>query len=383
MAFSTASPSDYRFARITPHDHSATLWIITILSPIYATLVLGVRLGYTKWRAYSVDDLLIVLAHIVGTGMWIILLTSIGHGLGKSYDILDDVDILRVQQTFFATRILLYIALAFSKSSILILISDVFGRMPKVTYTANATIAFLAIWGISGVISVPLGCKIESIIPKSGFNHCVHSIPWIQALTIIDIITELFTVLTPLLGLYRNKMHVEDKAVVMVAFFTRIPNVVFSLIHMIAYSKFVKERQTAIQVVPTVVWQSTLLCYSLISATTPTLKGFTQGFKTTGLSIEYARDPVTGELSGARTSIALNPLTSKSSSNASPNGTVLQAHSMSIQDNSTENYKTATLVSRSRDGLRCCRDESSSIASCESRQVMIKQEWRVSDSYRL
>ncbi|EMD66206.1 hypothetical protein COCSADRAFT_353321 [Bipolaris sorokiniana ND90Pr] len=260
MAFSTASPSDYRFARITPHDHSATLWIITILSPIYATLVLGIRLGYAKWRAYGFDDLVVVLAHVVGAGMWVTLLTSIGHGLGKSYDILDDVDI---------------------------------------TSTAGL------------------------------YNHLLeylltHRIPRIQALTIIDIITEFFTALIPILGLYRNKMHVEDKAMVMVAFCTRILNVVFSLIHMIAYSKFVNERQTAIPIVPTVVWQSTLLCYSLISTTTPTLKGFSQGFKTTGLSLEYARDPVTGEISGARTSIALRPfMKSRSSSNALPNETML------------------------------------------------------------
>ncbi|KAF5849431.1 hypothetical protein GGP41_006348 [Bipolaris sorokiniana] len=362
MAFSTASPSDYRFARITPHDHSATLWIITILSPIYATLVLGIRLGYAKWRAYGFDDLVVVLAHVVGAGMWVTLLTSIGHGLGKSYDILDD--------TFFATRILLYIALAFSKSSILVLISDIFGRIPKVTYMANATIAFLAVWAIVGVISVPLGCAVERVIPKSGINH---------SLTIIDIITEFFTALIPILGLYRNKMHVEDKAMVMVAFCTRILNVVFSLIHMIAYSKFVNERQTAIPIVPTVVWQSTLLCYSLISTTTPTLKGFSQGFKTTGLSLEYARDPVTGEISGARTSIALRPfMKSRSSSNALPNETII-----SIQGNSRENSKADTLVSKSRGGLRYCRGESSSIASRESRQVIIKQEWRISDSYRV
>lgn len=102
---------------------------------------------------------------------------------------------------------------------------------------ANATIAFLAVWAIVGVISVPLGCAVERVIPKSGINHCVdsvglynhlleylltHRIPRIQALTIIDIITEFFTALIPILGLYRNKMHVEDKAMVMVAFCTRI-----------------------------------------------------------------------------------------------------------------------------------------------------------------
>lgn len=55
---------DYRFARITPQDHSATLWIVTLLAPIYATLVLGIRLGYTKWRAYGSDDVVVVLAYV-------------------------------------------------------------------------------------------------------------------------------------------------------------------------------------------------------------------------------------------------------------------------------------------------------------------------------
>lgn len=60
----TIAAADYRFARITSNDHSATLWIVTILALIYATLVLGVRLGYTKWGAHGSDDTIVILAYV-------------------------------------------------------------------------------------------------------------------------------------------------------------------------------------------------------------------------------------------------------------------------------------------------------------------------------
>jgi anti-sigma-K factor RskA len=59
-----ARESENRFARITTNDHSAALWIATILSLIYAVLVLAVRLGFTKWRAHTLDDIVVTIAHV-------------------------------------------------------------------------------------------------------------------------------------------------------------------------------------------------------------------------------------------------------------------------------------------------------------------------------
>jgi hypothetical protein len=52
------------FARITTDNHSATLWVVTLLSTIYAILVLAVRLGFTKWRAHALDDIIVTIAHV-------------------------------------------------------------------------------------------------------------------------------------------------------------------------------------------------------------------------------------------------------------------------------------------------------------------------------
>ena len=48
--------------------------------------------------------------------------------------------------------------------------------------------------------------------------------------------------------------------------------------------------QSAIDIVSTVSWQSILLSYSLMSATTLLLKGFTQGFMTAGIALGYSRE---------------------------------------------------------------------------------------------
>jgi hypothetical protein len=57
-------PTGNRFAHLTPDDHSAPLWVVTLLCSIYAVMVLAVRLGYMKWRAYRLDDYVLTLAHV-------------------------------------------------------------------------------------------------------------------------------------------------------------------------------------------------------------------------------------------------------------------------------------------------------------------------------
>lgn len=53
-----------RFTRFTPDNHSALIWIASLLSLIYPILVLFVRLGFVKKGAYSLDDAIISLAHV-------------------------------------------------------------------------------------------------------------------------------------------------------------------------------------------------------------------------------------------------------------------------------------------------------------------------------
>jgi hypothetical protein len=57
-------PDDNRFARFTVDDHSAPIWIASILSMAFAYLILAVRLLYVKWNMHGLDDALLTLAHV-------------------------------------------------------------------------------------------------------------------------------------------------------------------------------------------------------------------------------------------------------------------------------------------------------------------------------
>ena len=85
MAFSLQSERLVRaagdpFARITMYDHSAMFWVVTLLSTIYAVLVLLVRLGYTKRRAYALDDVILTIAYVRRADFAMIIYGSTSRG---------------------------------------------------------------------------------------------------------------------------------------------------------------------------------------------------------------------------------------------------------------------------------------------------------------
>jgi hypothetical protein len=121
---------------------------------------------------------------------------------------------------------------------------------------------------------------------------------------------------------------------------------------LLTYSDFINDRQPAIRIVSTVAWQNVLLSYNLMSATIPSLKGFTKEFMTAGVSLGYAREGGTTGASGTQRSYELQSLKrSNMSSKVSP---------------------------LAKDGSWCCHEESASIISHDSQKIMIKQEWTVS-----
>jgi hypothetical protein len=79
-------------------------------------------------------------------------------------------------QFFFVSRNLLYVALALSKCSILLLTRTVFTQNSMVSTIAIGTTAVTAIWGLLGVVASAVVCSAENMIPKPGTEHCVSSV---------------------------------------------------------------------------------------------------------------------------------------------------------------------------------------------------------------
>lgn len=163
--------------------------------------------------------------------------------------------------------------------------------------------------------------------------------------------------------------------------FTPLRNIAFSLMHLLAYSKFVGNHQFAIDIVSTVAWQNVSLSYSLISSTTPLLKGFTQGFMTAGLSLVRVPEATTNEDSQTNRSHELRSLPSLSAGSkaCSQDLPMSRFRTASLQGNPKKRSKKLNLVASN--SSECQLDESASLASHDSRSIMIKREWEISANH--
>lgn len=150
--------------------------------------------------------------------------------------------------------------------------------------------------------------------------------------------------------------------------------------HLIAYSEFNNHDRQAIDIAPAVVWQNALLSYNLMSATIPALKGFVSEFTTGGVG--YTADmSVSGGKSGNSgnsDSYELRSLPkSKTKVKLLPQGYPdSKARVTSVQRNTK---RASSRVDRtSKDRSRSNQDEIESIASHDSRRIMIERGWEIS-----
>jgi hypothetical protein len=156
--------------------------------------------------------------------------------------------------------------------------------------------------------------------------------------------------------------------------------------HLFAYSKFINDRQPATSVDATVAWQNVLLSYSLMSATIPTLKGFTQGFMTAGFSLGYISDTSMSGTQRSGTHGTQKGHELRSLPRSRPKSEVSPQEIRKNTDTAVGakpaeqglQRKPARTKSASKDETLCFHDESASIGSHDSQQIMIKREWKVS-----
>ena len=277
-----AAPSDNRFAPFTPEDHSAPIWIASILSFIFAYTILLVRLGFVKWNMHGLDDMLLTLGHLIGLGMWASLFESLNNGLGKALHPLSEHELFHMSKSFAASRILLFIALTFSKLSSIVFIQSIFDYIKDILLISNVMMGIVTAWGLAAALTVSIGCSPDHILVEENL-HCINDVTRLKAITIVDATSEIAMIFLPVVPLLRLQMPRKTKFLVMLAFSTRIPNVIISIMHFETYSSFIHHGDRGVAIVAPVVWQNALLSYHFMSATIPALKGFMTGFTTGGM----------------------------------------------------------------------------------------------------
>lgn len=259
-----------RFSPYGPQNHSAPLWITSILGLIYSLGVLLIRI-FIKRRVFGWDDSLIVTATLVGLVQAILFFNALKSGLGQ---VPENVPNLSTTATLsFAAQILLLIALYLAKCSGVLLLRRLFVRdYQAIRRLCDASLGFTIVCGIATAFLSSVGC------PSSGtFNqHCsIQHTRW-SVITALDVLTEVILLLLPAYLVWQLQMKTSYKLRVIVAFCFRILVIIFSIFHLSARIKYTNAQPSPFNIVSTLIWHQTLLAWSLISTTIPNLKAFLQ-----------------------------------------------------------------------------------------------------------
>ena len=100
----------HRFSEVTSDDHSAWVWVATLLGVSFSLLFLCLR-AYVKWKRRAVDDFVVVIAYVSSSQImdeiteidyepykvfaschWITECAAVNNGLGRSSRFLTDAE---------------------------------------------------------------------------------------------------------------------------------------------------------------------------------------------------------------------------------------------------------------------------------------------------
>ncbi|ROW18191.1 hypothetical protein VPNG_00245 [Cytospora leucostoma] len=266
---------------VTPVDHAGQVWILTILTTIYAGLSLLVR-GSIKWNVFWLDDYLLATATAIHFAQAGVVFSGLSHGLAKFNSITTESQWELSGRAFFVSEILAVIALSLSKCSVWALLLRIFmagGAFNDWRVKTCLGFVFLgAAWGVVAVIGITTSCDPESMLSPGRANHCPGQPARWQTITIIDIVTEVLGCLLPVVLVWSLNMPTRNRFHVFLAFSFRLPLVALSIIHLKYTRGYLQSTEPLFAVTATLLCQQAMLAWSLISATIPNIKSFMRVF---------------------------------------------------------------------------------------------------------
>ncbi|KAG8674133.1 hypothetical protein FPOAC2_00108 [Fusarium poae] len=267
-----------QFSPITSDDHAGNLWILTILSLIYALHVAVARI-YIKYRMFGVDDVLYGVAFVLHIGQCVSMFVGLQHGLGKKNHITTPEQWAVSSKCLVASTIFFIMTLTFAKCSVLALIRRIIDCRPgKSEPFCIALIVITVIWGVASSISFLINCDPTSVLTVHNLERCPHQRGRWLSIASLDIVTELLTLALIVQLVWSVNIGHSRKWQVVAAFSFRLPLIGLAAVHVACANRYPLADEPQFAVTKTLMWQQIMVSWSLLSATSPNLKSFMASF---------------------------------------------------------------------------------------------------------
>ncbi|KZM19419.1 hypothetical protein ST47_g9361 [Ascochyta rabiei] len=230
-------------------------------------------------------------AHIVCKSEQVLALVFFGcnyaanaTGLGRPIDTLSSRQgtIERLNVLTLVSNLSWITALSLSKSAIVLMLlrTTPTASHKRLQYLVGALVLMQCVLSITLMTA---GCSVFEGFAwsfRSNVNTCSRqSLRW-QVITGLDIATELAVLALPLQLVWNLQMSIKNKFVVIVAFWLRIPTLVFTILRDNATNNLSYTSDVSLTAAMVVVWQTIELSYSIAAATVAALKRFTESLNT-------------------------------------------------------------------------------------------------------
>ncbi|EXA51461.1 hypothetical protein FOVG_00093 [Fusarium oxysporum f. sp. pisi HDV247] len=361
----------YRFSPVTFNDHAGKLWIVTILSLIYTSLIALAR-AYIKYKMFGFDDFLFAAATVLHLAQALAVFIGLSNGLGKFNSITPPEQWGISSKCTIASVILCLLALSLAKCSVLALIHRIISSKPgKNKMVCVMLMMFTGLWGVGSSLAWLVNCRAGTLLTVNNVKQCPDQSARWGVITAIDILTEILTWLLVLHLSWSVNISFARKCQVVTAFSFRIPLIAISSVHLAYSHTYPSSLEPQFAVTNTLICQQVMIAWSLISATTPNLKNFLKSFSI-GMGFPVAFDFT---MSGSSKAYALQSLRNNRSTNAA--SATATAHSANWRPDQVSNQTTAAHRS-SRSNSRDVSEEGSS-SRAGSQELIINKEvaWNV------
>lgn len=250
----------------------------------YTLCVLVLR-AFIRWRAYAVDDGVVLISTILALAFFGCGYASAARGLGRpdaELDLQQQAFVDQLNKVILASNLTWMVALCVSKVVIVAMLLRT-TRTRSHRRVQHGVGLLIGTQCVISIILLTLKCSPSHTLAwdlQSGQEECPGKEARWLVITILDILTELLLLLLPLQLVWGLKMDCRNRIYVIAAFWLRLPTLIFSIIRYKATHNLTTSSNISPNAALVLIWQAVQLSYSVAAATLAALKRFTESMNT-------------------------------------------------------------------------------------------------------
>ncbi|KAF3016616.1 hypothetical protein E8E15_004089 [Penicillium rubens] len=268
------------FETIDDKHHAGIVIIVAAICLVISLVCLLIRVYVRVFLnpPWGSDDIILLGATIAAIAESIIIFHAAGIGFGTDISLLTEKAVNRIQDSLLGADILYLLTLYLSKCCIIAIYLRLTPRRRHKSILW-ATFGLSTVGIIVSVLLIAVDCEGNKPLVVPG-EQCHNLFPRWQAITALDISTEILLFTFCIALVWGLQMHISHKIVIMVSFAARLPLIILSALHLSALKGYASEENPTFTAISHTVFTQLHLNYALIACTVFCLRPFMNALTT-------------------------------------------------------------------------------------------------------